>query len=1034
MAAGALGYSANGDLEADLTKFGFLVYGGTVRDFHEWEFRAMVRFNQTKDEEKPALASKFLDSLRTDAYVIAEDLGPEILGSKDNIPSVIEAVRKHIFPLTEQESKELYRLGTQTGGLLSRQAGEPMVSYIARRKRWWKKLQQIDKGVVISEPILTDLLLDNSGLSRQERLMVLTAMGSSTKLEDACSALVKMHSKIHTLEKKQGGSYHSGSGKGKGYSAGKHAYGSWNKGKGKVKGKGKSKTPSGASYLASVDEIFDDHDGFAFASAEDQEEYYGNDEDCEYSQDSEEWHHDVDMIAYSAEAPTRDVELDVFSAFLCAGDFDPDSSEHVAFMSDVVQAETMAYMARSKAKGKGKPLSKDAHGYRPRASGLTVEDRRAKLKEIKMKSTCKACGRKGHWAGDRECPGKPPAGHRAVSQVAHLAGEIRTFEKAVQTDDPYGTSESETGASRRESWNSDERAAHYVHLSNQDEGHVFMGFFDKADIVSSNEDVPDGTMASRSPPESSWGYVEFPEGHDMVFGFGRHKGQTYWQVLQTNPSYVHWGLAEKDPSPQLKAFLVWVHRNFVITPPGEKIEARDIPLGFEQSQDLEFARAMAICEKKPKSKLSLLPMSPKGPCVGGCPPHALNKAGSNSHIIKTTCMLCGTKTSTRRESPVPQVAYEDCQHLRTDNRGSDRRTHRVYCLDCCRIIDETPQTLHKESLALAQKLAGSPTQQQDLTRRQLQEYTFSQFEAGKVVKTFFKQMDKYLVNKESVTSTELSSFLEDAMDSVVEGRERVPRLAYSEAAQLATAAASSSAALGSGAPRTPPSASAKTGKGKGSPAANMALGKGVTPPDGHMAQFPEASLLLVDPYEDHDNVWVMLDEGCNSTCHGSRWHAHTTKVLSKHGLKMEKLDHLGGQFRGVGAARVLGRWRMPFSIQLRPSELRVHGELESTELDNKEMLMLLSLQAQSQLGLVKDMRQGTASMSDYPTQSLRLSRHKGHGIDPNVHIGLLKEAGTRAQTPLGGWPKEPPYVQDPSRGPGQPRTSCLHDRQPAEKD
>ena len=122
-------------------------------------------------------------------------------------------------------------------------------------------------------------------------------------------------------------------------------------------------------------------------------------------------------------------------------------------------------------------------------------------------------------------------------------------------------------------------------------------------------------------------------------------------------------------------------------------------------------------------------------------------------------------------------------------------------------------------------------------------------------------------------------------------------------------------------------------------------------------------------------MWVMLDEGCNSTCH-----ARTTKVLSKHGLKMEKLDHSGGQFRGVGAARVLGRWRMPFSVQLRPSELRVHGELESTELDNKEMLMLLSLQAQSQLGLVKDMRQGTASMSDYPGQSLRLSRHKGTGL------------------------------------------------------
>ena len=75
----------------------------------------------------------------------------------------------------------------------------------------------------------------------------------------------------------------------------------------------------------------------------------------------------------------------------------------------------------------------------------------------------------------------------------------------------------------------------------------------------------------------------------------------------------------------------------------------------------------------------------------------------------------------------------------------------------------------------------------------------------------------------------------------------MPRLAYSEAAQLATAAASSSAALGSGAPRTPPSASAKTGKGKGSPAANMALGKGVTPPDGHMAQFPRL----------HSHLWIL---------------------------------------------------------------------------------------------------------------------------------------------------------------------------------
>ena len=83
---------------------------------------------------------------------------------------------------------------------------------------------------------------------------------------------------------------------------------------------------------------------------------------------------------------------------------------------------------------------------------------------------------------------------------------------------------------------------------------------------------------------------------------------------------------------------------------------------------------------------------------------------------------------------------------------------------------------------------------------------------------------------------------------------------------------------------------------------------------------------------------------------------------------------------------------MPFSIQLRPSELRVHGELESTELDNKEMLMLLSLQAPAQT------REGQATRHSVherlPGTVPSLKPPQGHGTDPNVHIGLLKEAGT----------------------------------------
>ena len=72
MASGSLAFQHKPDLEAELTKFGFLVYAGDVRNFHEWEFRAMTRWNQTKDDEKKDLASKFLDSLRGEAYIAAD--------------------------------------------------------------------------------------------------------------------------------------------------------------------------------------------------------------------------------------------------------------------------------------------------------------------------------------------------------------------------------------------------------------------------------------------------------------------------------------------------------------------------------------------------------------------------------------------------------------------------------------------------------------------------------------------------------------------------------------------------------------------------------------------------------------------------------------------------------------------------------------------------------------------------------------------------------------------------------------------------
>ena len=141
---------------------------------------------------------------------------------------------------------------------------------------------------------------------------------------------------------------------------------------------------------------------------------------------------DTDLVAQTADASLRDVEPDVFTSSLSAEGFDETDREALAFLADTVQCETVAFMARAKAKGKGKSvMQSSAHGYRPRSTGLTVEDCRRKLHEIKLRSTCKTCGRKGPWAGDKECPGKG-AGKPAIG---HLAQATRMMDKSTQTCD-----------------------------------------------------------------------------------------------------------------------------------------------------------------------------------------------------------------------------------------------------------------------------------------------------------------------------------------------------------------------------------------------------------------------------------------------------------------------------------------------------------------------------------------------------------------------------------------------------------------------
>ena len=82
--------------------------------------------------------AQVVEALRGDALRVAMDISiPELLKAtgKDEL---LAEMKKFVFPLVEQESKELYREGHKTReSVLTRQGGEAMQNYVLRRRRWW---------------------------------------------------------------------------------------------------------------------------------------------------------------------------------------------------------------------------------------------------------------------------------------------------------------------------------------------------------------------------------------------------------------------------------------------------------------------------------------------------------------------------------------------------------------------------------------------------------------------------------------------------------------------------------------------------------------------------------------------------------------------------------------------------------------------------------------------------------------------------------------------------------------------------------
>jgi hypothetical protein len=129
-----------------------------------------------------------------------------------------------------------------------------------------------------------------------------------------------------------------------------------------------------------------------------------------------------------------------------------------------------------------------------------------------------------------------------------------------------------------------------------------------------------------------------------------------------------------------------------------------------------------------------------------------------------TCLECGHSTGTEN-LVVAKCDYDSCPHPDTDNRGSTKSTVIVFCKDCNNIIDVRSREEAASSSREINQIRIASTHQQKLTAKILDEHELNLKEVNAMFELFKTDVQTSLKDRATVTSTELVSMLEDAIDA-----------------------------------------------------------------------------------------------------------------------------------------------------------------------------------------------------------------------------------------------------------------------------
>ena len=264
--------------------------------------------------------------------------------------------------------------------------------------------------------------------------------------------------------------------------------------------------------------------------------------------------------------------------------------------------------------------------------------------------------------------------------------------------------------------------------------------------------------------------------------------------------------------------------------------------------------------------------------------------GSNAHSIRLTCKICGT---VRKEERHPQRQDSaTCSHRHTDHKGSNAHTRKTYCVDCGTYIDLVPREIFN---ALEATRSVSSNRDEELANRVLKDTTITKQQLDLATRMMLEQVPRFSDGDSMV----IQHFL-DCVD-------------------LATASSTPFVSL-----REKPM---------------------------HFNDNQTLNLRVVDPIADV-GVWAIIDDGCNSCCHGRVWRQNVEakkKVLRLHPIWVHRTATTPN---GVGTSTTSGKLNIPMTIRLQRGCVRSSTATERIEGKNR----MSSLWSKGTLGKRSRMR------------------------------------------------------------------------------